>query len=89
MAGTPMLEYVYTKRQHKRSMTILLSLWLLVFAARITLFSLYGWEYIYSATNLTLVFVSGSLVGLIIRSLVIRRRSVEIDAEALGLSPIE
>jgi heme O synthase-like polyprenyltransferase len=89
MAGIPMLEYVYTKRQHKRSMTILLSLWALVFVTRVALFTLYGWEYIYSATNLTLVFVSGSLVGLIIRALIIRKRSVEIDAEALGLSPVE
>lgn len=85
MAGTPMLEYVYTKQQHKRTMTILLTLWALLFVARIVLFSIYSWDFVYSSYNLTLVSVSGILVGLIIRTLIIRKRSVELSPETIVL----
>lgn len=85
MAGIQMLEYVYTKQQHKRSMTILLSLWAALFLLRVVLFSMYGWDFVFSSYNLTLVSVSGTLVGLIIRTLIIRKRSVELSPETITL----
>jgi hypothetical protein len=69
-------------------MTTLLSLWGLVFVSRVILFGIFSWDFVYSSLNLTLVFVSGTLVGLIIRTLIVRRKSVELAPETLSI-PIQ
>lgn len=84
-----MLEYVYTQKQHKRSLSILLSLWAVDFVIRLVLFIIYGESFVTSSVNLLFIFASGVLVGLIIRALVIRKRSVEVHLEEVGLDPVE
>jgi hypothetical protein len=44
---------------------------------------LYGWDFVYSAGNLLLISVSGILVGLTIRTFIIRKKSARIDPAQL------
>lgn len=76
-----MFEYVYTKKQYKRSVRMLLLAWLLNFTLRSTLLFIYGFSFIYSATNMLLIMVSGIIVGLLIRTFVLFRKSAPVDVE--------
>lgn len=78
-----MFEYVYTEKQYKRSVRTLLLSWLADFILRVVLFAIYGSEFVYSAGNLLLVSVSGIIVGLTIRTFIIRKKSAPLDPEDL------
>lgn len=78
-----MFEYVYTEKQYKRSVRILLLAWLADFLLRVVLFVAYGSEFVYSAGNLLLVSVSGIIVGLTIRTFIIRKKSAPLNPEDL------
>jgi hypothetical protein len=75
-----MLEYVYTEKQFKRSVRTLILLWALNFSLRVTLFILYGQAFTHSLSNILLINVSGIIVGLTIRTFVMRRKSAKISA---------
>jgi hypothetical protein len=78
-----MFEYVYTEKQYKRSVRLLLLSWAFVFAIRVALFMVYGSDFVYSAPNLLLVSVSGIIVGLTVRTFIIHKKSARIDPEKL------
>lgn len=71
-----MFEYIYTPAQYKRSITVLVATWLANFVARVVLFVIYGELFYRSMLNGFMLSFSGILVGLIIRTLVIRKKSV-------------
>ena len=75
-----MFEYVYTEKQYKRSVRTLLLAWAIDFSIRVTLFVIYGMEFVHSLTNILLINVSGIIVGLTIRTFVMHRKSVRVRA---------
>lgn len=73
-----MYEYLYTHAQYRRSLIILCMAWAADFAARMILFSVYGDSFVRSTGNMFLISFSGVAVGLIIRTVVLRKKSIFI-----------
>jgi hypothetical protein len=80
-----MFEYVYTEKQYKRSVKLLILSWAFVFVARVVLFMVYGSDFVYSPANLLLISVSGIIVGLTVRTFIIHKKSASLDPEKLIL----
>jgi hypothetical protein len=68
-----MFVYVFTEKQYKKSVRILLSIWVADLILRISLFLIFGSEFI------LLGFISGAVVGITSMIFVIYRRSSKID----------
>lgn len=74
-----LLEYVYHKKQFRRSMWTYVAMYVALRILRITLYLTVGLAYLSSIPAAMIFWASGLVFGLAIMTIIIYRRSVRVD----------